>query len=209
MEPLSNRQSEMLEFIASHIDRTGVPPSYREIGAALGIGSTNGVSDHIKALERKGYVERVGGRGASRSLRLTAEVQANVDQESTISVPVLGRVAAGIPLLAEENYDHSVRVDAGMLPSSGRVFALIVTGDSMNEDGIMDGDTLFVHETATVRQGEIAVVLVDDEATVKRWFREGNRIRLQPSNREMAPIYVDGTQDVRVIGKAVGCFRRL
>ena len=209
MEDLSPRQAEILKFILSFMDQRGVSPSYREIGASLGIGSTNGVSDHVKALIRKGYLERVGGRGTSRSLRPTVSATGVRDHDGVVSVPVLGRIAAGVPLLAQENYEKSVTVDRSMLPQGGEVFGLVVTGDSMIEDGIHDGDTLFVRRQESARNGEIAVVMVDDEATVKRLYREGNRIRLQPANAEMEPIYVDATREVGVVGVAVGVFRRL
>lgn len=201
----------MLDFLVAAIDQRGVCPSYREIGQALGIKSTNGVSDHLKALERKGYLERVGGRGASRSVRLTTKAVGHLQEEGeTVGVPVLGRIAAGVPLLAEENYEGTVRVDASMIPSGANVFALVVTGDSMIEDGIHDGDTLFVRQTQRVREGDIAVVLVDGEATVKRFYREGARIRLQPANSAMDPIYVDASSgDVQVVGLAVGVYRRI
>lgn len=210
MEDLSPRQSEILSFIESVVDQRGVVPSYREIGGALGISSTNAVSDHIKALIRKGFVERVGEPGRPRSLRLTVKATGRLDDGEMVQVPVLGRIAAGVPLLAVENYEGTVRVDAGMLPAGGQIFALIVTGDSMIEDGIHDGDTLFVRQTSTVRTGDIAVVRVDGDATVKRFFPEPGRIRLQPANSAMEPIYVDETSgDVEVIGLAVGVFRAL
>lgn len=210
MEDLSPRQREMLEFITSAVDQAGVVPSYREIGSALGIGSTNAVSDHLKALIRKGYVERVGEPGRPRSLRLTAIASEVLEDGTTVGVPMLGRIAAGVPLLAEENYDGSVRVDVSMLPSGAKVFALQVTGESMIEDGIYDGDTLFVQQQASARDGDIAVVRVDGDATVKRYFKEGSRVRLQPANAAMEPIYVDRSSGaVEIIGIAVGVFRRL
>ena len=211
MEDLSPRQREILDFISSAIDQRGVPPSYREIGSALGIGSTNGVSDHIKALVRKGYIERVGGRGQPRSLRLTNKASGSYDDDGTIGVPLLGRIAAGMPLLAQENYDSAVRVDSSMLPAGGKLFALVVTGESMIDDGIHDGDYLFVQQARNARNGEIAVVMVNGDATVKRFFRESDgRIRLQPANDAMDPIYVDDQSgDVSVIGKAVGVYRRI
>lgn len=210
MEDLSPRQQEILEFLTAAVDQRGVVPSYREIGRALGISSTNAVSDHIKALIRKGYVERVGEPGRPRSLRLTVKATGHLDDGNMVGVPVLGRIAAGLPLLAEENYEGTVRVDAAMLPAGGQVFALIVTGESMIEDGIHDGDTLFVKQQSTVRDGDIAVVRVDDDATVKRFFREGDRIRLQPANSAMEPIYVDRQSgDIEVIGIAVGVWRKL
>ncbi|MEM6928245.1 MAG: transcriptional repressor LexA [Myxococcota bacterium] len=210
MEDLSPRQREMLNFIVASVEQTGIVPTYREIGAGLGIGSTNAVSDHIKALVRKGYVERVGKPGRPRSLRLTEAATGFIEQDNIASVPILGRIAAGRPLLAEENYEGTVRVDRSMLPPGGKVFALMVTGDSMIDDGIFDGDTLFVRQKSEARDGEIAVVMVDGDATVKRLFREGDRLRLQPANSSMEPIYVDNTSgDVDVIGIAVGVFRRI
>ena len=210
LEDLSPRQKELLEFLISSVEQSGVVPSYREIGAALGIGSTNAVSDHIKALIRKGYVERVGEPGRPRSLRLTQQSTGFFGDQQVTAVPLVGRVAAGTPLLAEENYEGSVRVDQGMLPPGGKVFALVVTGDSMIDDGILDGDTLFVQQRPDARNGEIAVVMVEGEATVKRFFREGNTLRLQPANTQMDPIFVDANSgDVQVVGVAVGVFRRI
>ena len=143
---LSPRQREILDFVAAQVEQGGVVPSYREIGLALGITSTNAVSDHLKALIRKGYLERVGDPGRPRSLRLTEQTTGFLEDDSVTVVPVLGRIAAGVPLLAEENYQGSIRVDASMLPPGGKVFALVVTGESMIDDGIHDGDTLFVRQ---------------------------------------------------------------
>jgi repressor LexA len=211
MEDLSPRQQEILDFILAVVDQRGVVPSYREIGSALGIGSTNGVSDHIKALIRKGYLEKVNGPGAPRSLRTTTAAKGFHAEDGTVTVPIVGRVAAGVPLLAEENYEGSVRLDRSMLPPGGDVFALTVTGESMIEDGIHDGDTLFVRQQRSIRDGEIGVVLVGDEATVKRVYRERDgRMRLQPANSAMKPIFVDErSPEVSVVGVVVGVFRRV
>jgi len=207
---LSPRQREILEFITAAVDQRGVVPSYREIGGALDIRSTNAVSDHIKALIRKGYIERVGEPGRPRSLRITARASETLHDDSVVGVPILGRIAAGVPLLAQENYEGTLRLDSSMLPAGGNVFALMVTGDSMIEDGIHDGDHLFVRQKTSARDGEIAVVMVDGEATVKRLYREGPRLRLQPANSAMEPIYVDqAAGDVSVIGVAVGVYRRI
>ncbi len=210
MDDLSPRQREILDFLIATVDQTGVFPSYREIGRALDIGSTNGVSDHLRALERKGYIERVGGRGASRSTRLTHKAQDRVSHDGIVGVPLVGRVAAGPLHAAVEDYTATLRVDSSMLPRSGEVIALTIHGDSMIEEGIHDGDTLFVQRTESVRNGEVAVVLVDGEATCKFFFREKGRIRLQPANKDMDPIYVHEAQDdVTVVGRAVGVWRRL
>lgn len=208
-QELSPRQREMLEFIQAHWDQHRVVPSYREIGSALGMRSTNAVSDHLKALTRKGYIERVGDPGLPRSLRMTAAGDRAVDSD-VVSVPVLGRVAAGVPLLAEENFEGTLRLDRAMLPPGGDVFALMVRGDSMIEDGILDGDTVFVRQRAEARNGDIAVVMVEGESTVKRVYKEGDRMRLQPANRDMVPRWVDARSgSVSIVGLVVGVFRRV
>ena len=212
MQDLSPRQRDVLEYIVGMIQQRGVPPTFREIGAAMSIGSTNGVSEHIKALERKGYLVRIGGRGAPRSMTLTEKCGFLVDEDpsDTVGIPVLGRIAAGNPLHAVETHDDTIRIDAALVPSGAKVFALVVTGDSMIEDGIHDGDYLFVRQKNQARNGEIAVAMVDGEATVKRYFKEGNRIRLQPANSAMQPIMVEPSSgDFSILGIAVGVYRQL
>ncbi len=174
MEELTDRQKEILHLILKETEVHGFPPTIREIGHEMGIRSTNGVNDHLKALERKGYLVR--GEQQSRSLvptkraRLVLGLGARKDS-GTIEVPLLGKVAAGAPLLATENVEDSVRIDSFLVGGNGKeVFALRVKGDSMIEDGIFDGDYLFVHKTATASPGEIVVALIEDEATVKRFY---------------------------------------
>lgn len=223
MRGLSERQRTILEYIHSRQQQDGVTPSYREIGDAMGIKSTNGVSDHVKALLRKGYLARVGaaGKGAlARAVVLTdlAEAELGVDTEqapefegSTVEIGVYGSVAAGMPALAIEHREETLRVDQCMVPGGAVVFALRVYGESMINDGILPGDYLFVQKQLTVRDGEIAVVMVDGESTVKRFFNEGARIRLQPANDAMEPIYVSAAEfrAVNVIGVVVGVYRRM
>ena len=212
MEDLSPRQEEILQYLSACVDQEGVMPSYREIGSSLGIRSTNAVSDHLKALVRKGYLERVGSAGRSRSIRLTRKATGSLDEGSVVGIPILGDIAAS-PLyrLAEEDFQGTLRMDAGLLSGGGTVFALVVTGDSMIEAGIHDGDYLFVRQQADARDGEIAVVTVGEEATVKRFYREPDGIRLEPENSAMDPIHVshDSGEDVRVVGVAVGVFRAM
>jgi len=210
MNDLTDRQRQMLTYLRAEIEQTGLCPTYREIGAALGINSTNGVSDHLKALERKGYIERAGNSGASRAIRLTDRTLTALAGDGVVGVPIVGRVAAGSLHAAIEDTRGTVRVDQSLLPRSGDVFALQVHGDSMIDDGIHDGDTLFVQRCSELRQGEIGVVLVDGETTVKRVFRESGRLRLQPSNADMAPIYVHpGGADIAIVGRAVGLWRTI
>lgn len=204
---LSPRQRDVLDFIRSALNQRGYPPTYREIGDALGISSTNGVADHVKALVRKGFLEKSGG-GAARGLKLTTKARPP-QRGDTVSVPVIGQVAAGIPILAEENYEKSLHFDRSMLPSgSSAIYALRVRGDSMMEEGILDGDVVVVKQQSTARNGDIVVALVDGEATVKFYFHEGSRIRLQPAHPTMAPIYVDPSQTSGLQGIVVGVYRQ-
>ncbi len=208
MEDLAPRQRQVLDAIAAHVDQFGIPPTLRELGDALSIRSTNGVADHIKALVRKGYLERgQGGTVRARSLRLTAKATGSYHTEATVSIPLVGQVAAGVPVLAQENYDGALRLDANLVPQGAVVFGLKIRGDSMIEDGMLDGDIVFVRQQETARNGEIVVVLVDEDATVKRFYRERGRIRLEPANREMASILVHPDQEVKVLGKVVGLYR--
>jgi repressor LexA len=220
---LTDRQKEVLEFIQESITGRGYPPTLREIGERMGIRSTNGVNDHLKALEKKGFLARedlksralrplklpnLGGRGGVTPVPLA---------DDTVDVPVLGRVAAGQPLLAVENVEDTVKVDRFFLGAAnastvGReVFALRVKGESMIEDGIHDGDFIFVRKSLSAERGDIVVALIDDEATVKRYYPEGDVIRFQPANATMQPIMVKRRdfKSVNLIGVVVGVYRRI
>ncbi|TPV92709.1 MAG: transcriptional repressor LexA [Myxococcales bacterium FL481] len=203
--PLTARQQQALNYISQCLDSRGYPPTLREIGEHMGIRSTNGVNDHLKALERKGYLVREELK--SRALRPVRQ------DEDRFEVPILGRVAAGQPILAQEHVVDRVTVDRFFLgASTGRdVYGLVVQGDSMIEDGIHDGDYVFVRKQAVAERGEIVVVMVDGEATVKRIYDEGQRIRLQPANAAMSPIYLEKSEfrSVDVLGKVIGVYRRL
>ncbi|MBT9557448.1 MAG: transcriptional repressor LexA [Myxococcales bacterium] len=211
---LTDRQNLVLKFIRDSIEQRGYPPTIREIGMRLAIKSTNGVNDHLKALERKGYLKREDMK--SRALRPVdssgrAVLQTRQDTDM-VTVPILGRVAAGQPLLAVEEARDTVKVDRFMLGASGReVFALSIVGESMIEDGIHDGDYIFVKKQATANRGDIVVALIDDEATVKRYYPEGDRIRFQPANSSMAPIYVrrDQFKSTHLLGVVVGLYRKM
>jgi repressor LexA len=222
MDGLSRRQREILEYIHSRLEEDGVVPSYREIGDAMGIRSTNGVSDHIKALTRKGYLSRIGGSGKgalARSMTLTDKAllefggmeETPFGDGEIVEIGVYGRVAAGALALSDEYREDTLRVDSCMVPGGSKVFALRVYGESMVGDGIMPGDFLFVQKKRVVADGEIAVVMVDGESTVKRFYREGDQIRLQPANDTMEPIYVAAHEfrEVNIIGRVVGVYRRV
>lgn len=208
MEDLAPRQRQILDFIASHMDQHGIPPTLREIGVALSIKSTNGVSEHVDALIRKGYLERAGEARQSRSLRLTSRAQGGFRAQVTVAVPVVGRVAAGQPILAEENYAGTLHVDSAMMPANASCFALVVAGTSMIDAGIHDGDYVFVRQQDNARGGDIVVAMVDGEATVKFFWREAGKVRLEPANAELQPIFVDATRSFEILGVVVGVYRR-
>jgi repressor LexA len=206
---LSPRQRDVLDFISSTLAHRQVPPTYREIGDALGIASTNGVADHVKALIKKGYIKKIDpgpdGAGVARGLQLTDKAGSK-RRGAVVSVPLVGHVAAGQPILAEENYERALHLDRGLVPD-GVIFALRVRGESMIEEGIHDGDFVIVKQQSTARNGDIVVALVDGDATVKHFFREGSRIRLQPANSDMEPIYVDASNTTLIQGLVVGVYR--
>lgn len=214
MQGLTKRQEQTLEFIRRSIEDRGYPPTLREIGEHMGIRSTNGVNDHLRALERKGYLTREDMK--SRALKLVEDQLAapspklNAD-EDLIEVRVLGRVAAGLPLYAEENVIDTVRVDRMLVRGGREVFGLRVTGDSMIDAGILSGDYIFVKKQSTADRGDIVVALIGDEATVKYFYPERDYVRFQPANGQMAPILVRATdfKSTMLLGKVVGVYRRL
>jgi repressor LexA len=202
-DALTDRQREILDFITRSIAKRGYPPTLREIGSHFGIKSTNGVNDHLRALEKKGYLHREDLK--SRALRPI------VSTGQTVEVPILGKVAAGQPLLATRNYDDTVKVDRFFIGQNREVFALRVKGESMIEDGIFDGDYVFVKKQLQANPGETVVVMIDDEATVKRYYPEGETIRFQPANASMEPILVRKRdfKSVNILGIVIGIYRKL
>ncbi len=224
MQGLTARQQMVLDFIQQSISDRGYPPTLREIGARMGIRSTNGVNDHLRALERKGYLTREDMK--SRALRPTGLAKVNPangagdesnviplhpNDDDLVEVQILGRVAAGLPLLAEEHVVDTVRIDRGLLKGGREVFGLKVTGDSMIEAGILSGDYIFVRKQLTASRGDIVVALIGDEATVKYYFPEKDYVRFQPANKAMAPILVRASdfRPTMLLGVVVGVFRRL
>lgn len=220
MQGLTKRQLQTLDFIRQSINQRGYPPTLREIGEHMGIRSTNGVNDHLRALERKGYLRREDMK--SRALKLVESLDAANETQSTppessdvssdtIEVQVLGRVAAGLPLLAEENVIDTVHVDRGLLRGGRDVFGLRVAGDSMIEAGILNGDYIFVRKQPNAERGDVVVALIGDEATVKYYYPERDYIRFQPANGRMAPILVRSMdfKSTMLLGKVVGIYRRL
>jgi repressor LexA len=210
---LTDRQREILDFITQSIRDRGYPPTLREIGLHFGIRSTNGVNDHLRALEKKGYLQREDLK--SRALRPVGvrggPIRASGQDDDFVEVPLVGRVAAGVPLLAVENVEDTVRVDRFFIGQTREVFALRVKGESMIEDGIFDGDYIFVRKQLQANRGDIVVAMINDEATVKRYYPEGDTIRFQPANSAMQPIIVRKRdwKSVNLIGLVVGVYRKM
>lgn len=205
---LTDRQRSILDFLKQFLMDNGYPPTIREIGAHFDIRSPRGVQDHLIALEKKGYIRRAKERSRGIEL-LSLGALRPPGRENVLSLPLIGQVAAGQPVLSEENIEEWIEVDASFAAREGN-FLLKVMGESMIEAHILDGDTIVVSPQETARNGEIVVALVDDEATVKTFYREPGGIRLQPENSGMEPIWVpEGSGEVRIIGKVVAVMRVL
>jgi len=198
MSDLTERESQILNFIKSFVNAKGYPPTVREIGRAVGLSSTSTVFSYLKRLEKKGYLRR--GQAMPRALGLAGRE----DGARLVRVPVLGNVPAGIPTPAVEHCEESLELPASVV-GMGDLFALRVRGNSMVDAGIFEGDTVVVRWQPTAENGDIVVALIDDEATVKRFFKEDGHIRLQPENRALQPIVTDNAV---ILGKVVFLFRK-
>lgn len=192
MNDLTQRQRQAYRFIVSYLEEHGFAPSVREVAAHLGVTAKGGL-DYLRALERLGYI----GRGArqSRAIRITGRA---TEEPDVVEIPVLGTVVAGQPLLAEENLDGTYPLERSGL-RAGEYFALRVRGDSMIEAGINDGDLAVIRRQPTAADGDVVVAMIDDAATLKRFYRDNQRVRLQAANPAYPPIYV--TADLRILGK--------
>ncbi len=197
---ITPKQQEILNFIRDNILMKGYPPSVREICDAVGLKSTSSVHSHLDSLEQNGYIRRDPTK--PRAIEILDD-EYGVQRRDMVSVPILGSVAAGAPILAEENIEGYYPVPADMLPR-GPVFMLNVHGDSMVNAGILDGDQVICEQESTAENGQIVVALIDDSATVKRFYKEKDHVRLQPENDFMEPIIVT---DVRILGRVIGLIR--
>lgn len=203
MKPLTPRQQEVFDLIRSKIDETGMPPTRAEIARELGFRSANAAEEHLKALARKQVIEIVPG--ASRGIRIL--VDAANDSADDAGLPLIGRVAAGEPILAQEHVEAHYQLDPAMFRPQAD-FLLRVHGESMKNIGIMDGDLLAVHKTQDVHNGQVVVARVEDDVTVKRLERKGAKVLLHAENEEFAPIEVDlSCQELTIEGIAVGIIR--
>lgn len=198
--PISDKQAQILEYIKDQIMEKGYPPAVREICEAVHLKSTSSVHSHLATLEKRGYIRRDPTK--PRAIEICDD-NFQMLRTETASLPVVGRVAAGEPILAEQNIESYFPVPAEYVPR-GESFVLKVHGTSMINAGIMDGDYIFVSSCRNAENGEIIVALIDDSATVKRFYKEDGHIRLQPENDEMEPIIVE---DCQILGKVFGVYR--
>lgn len=199
---LSQRQNAILEFIKQEIRVKGYPPSVREIGDAVGLMSSSTVHGHLQTIEDKGYIRRDPVKPRAIEVLETAN---DVIEKKVVQVPIVGRVTAGQPILAQENIEDTFPLPLNLV-NDDKVFLLKVRGESMINAGILNGDLILVRQQSNASNGEIVVAMIGDEATVKRFYREKTLIRLQPENSLMEPIY---SQDVTILGKVIGVFRFL
>lgn len=199
---ISKKQLEILEYIKKQILDKGYPPAVREICAAVGLKSTSSVHSHLETLEKNGYIRRDPTK--PRAIEIVDD-EFNLVRREMRNIPIIGQVAAGQPILAEQNISGYFPLISEELPA-GNLFMLNVRGESMINAGIFDGDKIIVRQTDTAKNGEIIVALIDDSATVKTYYKEDGRYRLQPENDTMEPIYAD---HVTILGRVVGLFRRM
>ena len=198
-EILSNKQREVYEFVKKHTEEKGYPPAVREICDAVGLSSTSTVHGHLKRLEKKGLIKRDPTK--PRALEITEFAHR---KREMIDIPIVGKVTAGAPILAVENIEDTFSIPLNYIKSNNDLFILNVKGESMIDAGIFDGDMAIIEKADSVANGEIVVALIENEATIKRFFKEKNYIRLQPENKTMEPIIVE---ECKVLGKLVGLYR--
>lgn len=197
---LENKQYEIFEYIKSQIYEKGYPPSVREICAAVGLKSTSTVHGHLARLEKKGYIRRDPTK--PRAIEI---LKGSINKKELIDIPVIGKVTAGIPILAVENVEDTFTLPINFLKSNNDLFILNVSGESMIEAGIYNGDLAIIEKCDYAENGDIVIALIENEATIKRFFKEKDHIRLQPENSTMEPIIVE---ECTILGKLIGLYRQ-
>lgn len=205
MTELTKRQDEVLSYIKEYIVSHGYPPTVREIGKDLGVSSPATIHTHLNNLEKKGFIKKDGSK--NRALELLVKNEFEHQSDDVVEVPLLGKITAGSPIEAIERPNEYFSLPAYLIPNNKEVFTLLVSGTSMINAGIYDGDIVIVEKRNTARNGEIVVAMTDEnEVTLKTFYKENNYIRLQPENDTMAPILLD---NVTILGKAIGLYRKL
>ncbi|MBU3101274.1 transcriptional repressor LexA [Clostridium estertheticum] len=200
LTPKKDKQSEIYNFIKDQVQLKGYPPSVREICVAVGLKSTSTVHGHLERLEKKGYIRRDPAK--PRAIELLKDA---VIRKELIDIPIIGKITAGVPILAVENVEDTFTIPLNFTKTNNELFMLKVSGSSMIEAGILDGDLAIIEKVNSAKNGDIVVALIDNEATIKRFFREKGHIRLQPENSSMSPIILD---DCSILGILVGIYRK-
>jgi repressor LexA len=206
---LTKRQAEILSFIKTHIQYSGFPPTISEIQGQFSFKSPNAVQEHLKALVRKGHVRRTPNQWRGLELVVSNKNGEEIAKYSTVSVPLIGRVTAGLPILAEENFEGTISVDRSLVGRATRLFALHVRGNSMIKAGIYDGDIAITQQQSAADHGDIVIALLGDEATVKRFYLKKKAIILQPENDKMQPIRIGEENDFKILGKVIATLHRI
>lgn len=199
-ELLSGKQSDILNFIKKQIREKGYPPTVREICAGVGLSSTSTVHGHLERMEKKGILKR--DKTKTRAIEI---VEDSFNRKELINIPLIGTVTAGVPILAFENIEDTFSIPSGYVKSTKELFMLRIKGESMIEAGILNGDLAIIEKDNTAENGEIVIALIDNDATLKRFYKEKDHIRLQPENSSMDPIIV---KDCTILGKLVGLYRK-
>lgn len=206
MTKLSKRQQMILDFIKEEVNAKGYPPSVREIAVAVGLASSSTVHGHLERLETKGYIRRDPTKPRAIEV-LDQDGEENIPKDKARYAPVIGKVTAGVPITAVENIEEFVPVPSSHTTPDDNLFVLIIEGESMIEAGILDGDMVIVKQQTTANNGDIVVAMTEDnEATVKRFFKEERMIRLQPENATMEPLFYE---TVTILGKVIGLYRNI
>ncbi|MEB6548294.1 transcriptional repressor LexA [Heyndrickxia sporothermodurans] len=205
MTKLSKRQQDILDFIKQEVKAKGYPPSVREIGEAVGLASSSTVHGHLSRLETKGLIRRDPTK--PRAIEILDFESESIPKQNVVNVPLLGKVTAGMPITAIENIEEFFPLPEQLAPADENIFMLEIVGESMIEAGILNGDYVIVRQQQTANNGDIVVAMTeDDEATVKRFFKERDFFRLQPENSTMAPIILN---NVSILGKVIGLYRHI
>jgi len=200
MKELTENQAKILSFICDQQESRGFPPTIREIGEEFNLNSTGSVRDYLAALEKKGYINR--NSRTSRGIEIVGR-----KPNQTRRIPIVADVAAGWDTISQPIYDEEVVVDVNYLSQHAELFALKVSGDSMKDSGILDGDLVFVRKQDHAQDGDIVAAVIDEETTIKHYWHEGDQVRLQPANDDMEPIYITEDQNAFIGGKVVGVIR--
>ncbi len=205
MENLTKRQEEILDYIKKYIVSHGYPPTVREIGADLGVSSPATIHTHLSNLETKGFIKKEETK--NRAIELLVDNEYDIKEEKAIDVPLLGKITAGSPIEAIEKPNEFFQLPAYLIPKNKEVFTLLVSGESMINAGILDGDIVIVEKTNTAKNGQIVVAMTDEnEVTLKTFYKESNYFRLQPENDTMNPIILN---NVSILGIAIGLYRKI